>query len=468
MAPAHVLSSASAAASATANTLRASSSSSSPLRGNGTRSHLKRATRRRINGYGNVRVRTTETKASLSFVDSIDLTDVTAFAANGAFLSLFVASSVYGTKAVFFPENTSVDAKKEEQEEKKMKTKNAFSVERSALQLSNVALILALSSRWAESGHFPLSNMYESLLFLAWGTTATAIYVNSDSKVFGALVSPVALFTVAGATLGLPKELQRASALVPALKSNWLMMHVSVMMMSYATLLAGSLACMGFLALEIGKENETVGKLTEKMEKAMFKDTENNVDNFNSNSSNEDEDEMLVMTTSRQRSNRPKIDAKTGEQVAYAMGSSTNSSGSSGSSSSSSSSSSSATATMNPRESPSSSSFPVGSRTQTELDNLSYRCLGLGFVLLTAGLISGAVWANEAWGSYWSWDPKETWALVTWFTYATYLHSRLVAEKPKDESAKIGAFGFIVVWICYVGVNLFGTGLHSYGWFASR
>jgi len=218
---------------------------------------------------------------------------------------------------------------------------------------------------------------------------------------------------------------------------------------------------MGFLALELGKENETVGKLTEKMEKAMFKDTENNVDNYNSNSSNEDEDEILVMTTSRQRSNRPKIDAKTGEQVAYAMGSSTNSSGSSSSSSS-------ATATMNPRESPSSSSFPVGSRTQTELDNLSYRCLGLGFVLLTAGLISGAVWANEAWGSYWSWDPKETWALVTWFTYATYLHSRLVAEKPKDESAKIGAFGFIVVWICYVGVNLFGTGLHSYGWFASR
>jgi len=395
---------------------------------------------------------------------NLDLNDVTTLCANGAFLSLFVASTVYGTKAVFFPDEDEDEKKEDKHKDKEVKV----NVERTALQLSNVALIFALASRWAESGHFPLSNMYESLLFLAWGTTATAIYVNSDSKVFGALVSPVALFTVAGATLGLPKELQRASALVPALKSNWLMMHVSVMMMSYATLLAGSLACMGFLALELGKENETVGKLTEKMEKAMFKDTENNVDNINSNSSNEDEDEMLVMTTSRQRSNRPKIDAKTGEQVAYAMGSSTNSSGSSGSSSSSSSSSSSATATMNPRESPSSSSFPVGSRTQTELDNLSYRCLGLGFVLLTAGLISGAVWANEAWGSYWSWDPKETWALVTWFTYATYLHSRLVAEKPKDESAKIGAFGFIVVWICYVGVNLFGTGLHSYGWFASR
>ena len=375
---------------------------------------------------------------------NLDLNDVTTLCANGAFLSLFVASTVYGTKAVFFPDKDEDEKKEDKHKDKEVK----LNVERTALQLSNVALIFALASRWAESGHFPLSNMYESLLFLAWGTTATAIYVNSNSKVFGALVSPVALFTVAGATLGLPKELQRASALVPALKSNWLMMHVSVMMMSYATLLAGSLACMGFLALELGKDNETVGKLTEKMEKAMFKD---NNDNNNSNTSNEDEDEMLVVATSRQRSNRPKIDSKTGEQVAYAMESSN----------------SSTTATMNPPQSPS-SSLPVGARTQTELDNLSYRCLGLGFVLLTAGLISGAVWANEAWGSYWSWDPKETWALVTWFTYATYLHSRLVAEKPKDESAKIGAFGFIVVWICYVGVNLFGTGLHSYGWFASR
>ena len=374
-------------------------------------------------------------------VSMMDLNDVTAVSANGAFVSLFVASSVYGTKAVFFPDSD--DAKKEK--EKKATTKEGFNVERTALQLSNAALVLALGSRWVESGHFPLSNMYESLLFLAWGTTATAIYVNSNSKVFGALVSPVALFTVAGATLGLPKELQRASALVPALKSNWLMMHVSVMMMSYATLLAGSLACMGFLALELGKENETVGKLTEKMEKAMFKDDDDN------STTSKSEDEMLVAATSRQRSNRPKIDSETGQQVAYAIDSS----------------SSSSTVTLNPPQQQA-SSLPAGSRTQTELDNLSYRCLGLGFVLLTAGLISGAVWANEAWGSYWSWDPKETWALVTWFTYATYLHSRLVAEKPKEESAKIGVFGFIVVWICYVGVNLFGTGLHSYGWFASK
>ena len=110
----------------------------------------------------------------------------------------------------------------------------------------------------------------------------------------------------------------------------------------------------------------------------------------------------------------------------------------------------------------------TGDRLLKEMDNLAYRCLGAGFALLTAGLISGAVWANEAWGSYWSWDPKETWALITWFTYATYLHSRLVAGKSKKETAIIGAAGFVVVWVCYVGVNLWGVGLHSYGWFANK
>ena len=110
----------------------------------------------------------------------------------------------------------------------------------------------------------------------------------------------------------------------------------------------------------------------------------------------------------------------------------------------------------------------AGADLMREMDNLAYRCLGAGFALLTAGLISGAVWANEAWGSYWSWDPKETWALITWLVYATYLHSRLVAGKSKKEVATVGALGFIVVWVCYVGVNLWGVGLHSYGWFANK
>jgi cytochrome c-type biogenesis protein CcsB len=99
-----------------------------------------------------------------------------------------------------------------------------------------------------------------------------------------------------------------------------------------------------------------------------------------------------------------------------------------------------------------------------ELDSLSYRILAFGFPLLTLGILSGAVWANEAWGSYWSWDPKETWAFITWLVFAFYLHTRLQYGWEGQKSATVATFGFFIVWICYLGVNLLGKGLHSYGW----
>ena len=99
------------------------------------------------------------------------------------------------------------------------------------------------------------------------------------------------------------------------------------------------------------------------------------------------------------------------------------------------------------------------------LDNISYRIIGLGFPLLTIGIIAGGVWANEAWGSYWSWDPKETWALILWLVFAAYLHSRITKGWQGRKPAILAAVGFVVVWICYLGVNILGKGLHSYGWF---
>jgi cytochrome c-type biogenesis protein CcsB len=98
------------------------------------------------------------------------------------------------------------------------------------------------------------------------------------------------------------------------------------------------------------------------------------------------------------------------------------------------------------------------------LDNLSYRIIGLGFPLLTVGIIAGAVWANEAWGAYWSWDPKETWALITWLVFASYLHARITKSWQGKKPAILASIGFVVVWICYLGVNFLGKGLHSYGW----
>ena len=97
------------------------------------------------------------------------------------------------------------------------------------------------------------------------------------------------------------------------------------------------------------------------------------------------------------------------------------------------------------------------------IDNLSYRTISFGFPLLTLGIIAGAVWANEAWGSYWSWDPKETWALITWLVFASYLHARITKAWQGEKPAMIASLGFIVVWICYLGVNFLGKGLHTYG-----
>ncbi len=108
---------------------------------------------------------------------------------------------------------------------------------------------------------------------------------------------------------------------------------------------------------------------------------------------------------------------------------------------------------------------PVQFSRAEQLDSLSYRTITVGFLLLTVGIISGAVWANEAWGSWWSWDPKETWALICWLVYAAYLHTRLSRGWQGRRPALVASAGLVVIVVCYIGVNLLGIGLHSYGWF---
>lgn len=95
------------------------------------------------------------------------------------------------------------------------------------------------------------------------------------------------------------------------------------------------------------------------------------------------------------------------------------------------------------------------------LDDLTHQMVLFGFLFLTIGIITGAVWANSAWGSYWSWDPKETWSLITWFIYATLLHARLMQGWHGQRIAYISIVGFMAVLFTYFGVNLL-PGLHSY------
>ncbi len=97
------------------------------------------------------------------------------------------------------------------------------------------------------------------------------------------------------------------------------------------------------------------------------------------------------------------------------------------------------------------------------LDAISYKCVAVGFPLFTlGGLVFGMVWAYKAWGAYWSWDPKETWSLITWFVFALYLHTRIVMGWKGKRSALIAIIGFLAALFTYFGVNYLLAGLHSY------
>lgn len=96
------------------------------------------------------------------------------------------------------------------------------------------------------------------------------------------------------------------------------------------------------------------------------------------------------------------------------------------------------------------------------LDEITYKMISIGFVLLTLGIITGAAWADRAWGRYWGWDPKETWSLITWLIYGTFLHARLARGWRGIKMSLISIIGFLAVIFTYLGVNYILSGLHSY------
>ena len=124
------------------------------------------------------------------------------------------------------------------------------------LLIANLLLFFILCSRWIVAGYFPLSNLYESLLFLTWTLLTIYLYIETKtkSKLIGSILIPVALLINGFANLTLSPEMQKSSPLVPALQSNWLMMHVSMMLLSYATLIMGSLLCILFLVISRNKD----------------------------------------------------------------------------------------------------------------------------------------------------------------------------------------------------------------------
>ena len=217
--------------------------------------------------------------------------------------------------------------------------KKSSSIVRVLTILVNFFIALQLIFRWSISGHFPISNLYESLYFLTWGLTMGQLLIEREyqSPIIPSIAIPIELLTVAFACFVLPDDLRLSSNLVPALRSSWLVMHVSVVMLSYAALIIGSLLSVSVLFINKNKP-------------LQIRSSSTGIGGF------------------KVSNNYPLNDLVE----------------------------------------------PIEFSHSEELDTLSYRSILIGFVILTLGLISGAVWANEAWGTWWSWDPKETWAFISW------------------------------------------------------
>ena len=236
----------------------------------------------------------------------------------------------------------------------------------------------ALLGRWVESyqqaaGHsstasfadklqliiiqVPLSNFYESLIFFGWCLPALGLFAfrRSLKGYLGAMVALLSTLLLAYASFGVDSQIR---PLMPALKSNWLLIHVVTAFLGYAA-----------FALAFG---------------------------------------TAILYLFQERRPRPSLPP-----------------------------------------------LPL-------LDSLIYRTTVLGFLLLTIGIATGAVWAETAWGRYWSWDTKETWSLITWFIYAALLHARLLKGWHGRRIAWLAVLGFMAVLFTYFGVSFLLSGLHSY------
>lgn len=223
---------------------------------------------------------------------------------------------------------------------------------------------LALTSRTIQAGHIPFANMYEFGMAFVWGLIFVYLYVAYRYRNYslGAFVLPVA-FILTGIFSSFYQE---ARPLMPALKSNWLLIHVITAVVAYGALAVSFALALMYLwrqrVEEAGEQDGIIGIL-------------------------------------------PSL---------------------------------------------------------TTLDMLVNQCIHLALPFLTLLIVTGAVWAEYAWGSYWRWDPKETWSLITWLIYAMYLHGRVSLGWRGKKAMNWAVIGFITVLFTFIGVNVLLPGLHSY------
>lgn len=245
-------------------------------------------------------------------------------------------------------------------------------------QLATLAAIVGLTAnttaialRWIISQRPPLTSGYEFILVFCWGIVINYMFVKFRYKLnaLGSFVIPVPVLLLGFIIMAMGPSERVASAIQPALKSQWLTIHVFTAILAY-----------GAFAVSFG---------------------------------------LSIMYILKTLSNQS-TDKNTKENWI--------------------------------------NRFPH----ESVLDELAYKMVGFAFPMLTLCIITGAIWANYAWGTYWSWDPKETWSLITWIIYAAYLHARLMYGWKGRRAAWMAILGFAIVLFTFFGVNYLLPGLHSY------
>jgi cytochrome c-type biogenesis protein CcsB len=315
-----------------------------------------------------------------------------------------------------------------------------------------ISQTLAILLRWkefAEIGQMgwlravPLTNLYESLIFFVWCLILAYLVIEYryKNRSFGAFITPVAALVLAFIDIsGMSKNIQ---PLVPALQSNWLLAHVMMSFISYSMFAISFSTGLMYLIVRTEKRSEPAYIFwTVMLGIFIIVLAAMGLDYMTFKLSVHSQEELI-------KSYLFKASFRSGSSAVSAL------------------------------------SFAIAAAvvfiiwryggvlkkiiksfniTAEVLDEITYKLIAIGFPIFTlGGLIFGAIWADQAWGKYWTWDPKETWSLITWFFYAFYLHSRFMRGWRGKKVAIVAVLGFIAVIFTYLGVNLLLSGLHSYG-----
>jgi cytochrome c-type biogenesis protein CcsB len=279
--------------------------------------------------------------------------------------------------------------------------------------------------RWYESyllgpdiGHIPVSNLYEVFVLFCWMTTAVYLYFEQQygTRAMGAFV-----MLVVSAAVGFlmwysfAREAHEIQPLVPALKSWWMKLHVPANFIGYGTFSLSAMVAFAYLIKQQAAETRWY-KLTPLWVLGVF---------------------LSVIPMAFRKS----VESSSSYWVIYFSVAALIVGG----------------ILMARRQ--------IASRLPDAevLDDVMYKSIAVGFAFFTIATVLGALWAAEAWGGYWSWDPKETWALIVWLNYAAWLHMRLMKGLRGNVSAWWALVGLAVTTFAFLGVNMFLSGLHSYG-----